>query len=487
MSAKSEAADVAEKLASNLVKQGGKKVGSLVKSIFGSGAKKVDDVAKVATKTGSKKADDFVKSRPKTSRKVERSKILDPTDKNYVIDKRLAVTKEGLPVELDPVTLQRKAGPRNAKGQPTPAPKLAEGDAGIGRMTVDEWNRAQNRLDILRANANKAARKASGPGRVRTTFDVSRARFPKATYTAIPAAIGGTAYGVIKGIDKFTGEDPLSQDEWKTALGITETPGTTDTAAKDPNQVYYDRAREIAKADYLASVLNYPGAEALDPQSTLSRQYADSTAAAMNALAQQYEQAAGGISQRGQTGASAINDIYAQGAGVTDALATAPSDGMSGMIPVSGDAALAGQYSLAQGQSLADYLGASQAIDAQAANELAGYTKLLGPAYQSQYNLINQQYRNQADQQKSMRDFDSQIRRDEKLRDALSTIAMQEAEDARTAAGYQPDPIEAAQYLIEWEGLDDNEKNAFKAAGVDTRAKYIEWRRNQKQQADLGL
>jgi hypothetical protein len=485
MSAKSEAADVAEKLASNLVKQGGKKVGSLVKSIFGSGSKKADDVAKVATKTGSKKTDDFVKSRPKTSRKVERSRLLDPTDKNYVIDKRLAVSDEGLPL-YNTQTGQRISVRDPKTGRMTQQAPAA-GDAGLGRVPVGEWNRIQNAETVIRSQARNAARKAAGPGRVRTTFDVSRARFPKATYAAIPLTVGGAAIAGVKGFGALTKDDGLSQDEWKTALGITEAPGTTDTVAKDPNQVYYDRAREIAKADYLASVLNYPGAEALDPQSTLSRQYADSTAAAMNALAQQYEQAAGGISQRGQTGASAINDIYAQGAGVTDALAAAPSDGMSGMIPVSGDAALAGQYSLAQGQSLADYLGASQAIDAQAANELAGYTKLLGPAYQSQYNLINQQYRNQADQQKSMRDFDSQIRRDEKLRDALSTIAMQEAEDARTATRYQPNPIEAAQYLIEWEGLDDNEKNAFKAAGVDTRAKYIEWRRNQKQQADLGL
>jgi len=468
MSAKSDAVD---KLASSIVKQGSKKVGSLFTSIFKSGSKKADDVVETVVKKGSKKVDDAATVAKRKAKK-------------YVEDKRFAKSDEGLPL-YNTQTGQRISvrDPKTGRmTQQTPA----EGDLGIGRVLKKDA-KALDRAELVARYQARQAAKEVGPGRVRTAFDVSRARFPKATYVAIPATIGGAAVAGVKGFGALTKDAGYTPEDWQTILGTAGTTGTTGAVAEDPTAAYYRRMNEIANADYLASAMTYPGAEVLDPQSSLSRQYAASTADAMDLLAGQYAQAAGGINQRGQTGAANINDIYAQGAGASDALAAAPSDGMSGMIPVSGEQALAGQYSQAQGQSLADYLSANGLIDAQAAGELAGYLSPMGEAYKSQYNLVDQQARNAATNQKSRLEFESQIRRDEKLRDALSTIALQQAEEARTAARYQINPIDAVQFGIEWEGLEDSDKDALKAiAAVSTKAEYVRYRLDQKQRETLG-
>jgi len=469
--------DTVDKLASALVKQGGKKVGSLLTSIFKSGSKKADDVVETVVKKGSKKVDDVAAVAKRKAKK-------------YVQDKRFAKSDEGLPL-YNTQTGQR-ISVRDPKTGRMTQQVPASGDEGLGivlKKDVKALNRSESlaRMEADRA-ARKAAKETTGPGRIRYAVNSARLQTPTWAKVAIPVA--GVA-GLATAAKLSGGSNGYTPEDWQTILGTAGTTGTTGTTGaveEDPTAAYYKRMNEIANADYLASAMTYPGAEVLDPQSSLSRQYAASTANAMDLLAGQYAQAAGGIKERGQTGAANINDIYAQGASAMDALAAAPSDGMSGMIPVSGEQALAGQYSQAEGQSLADYLSANGLIDAQAAGELAGYLSPMGEAYKSQYNLVDQQARNAATNQKSRLEFESKIRRDEKLRDALSTIALQQAEEARATARYQTNPLDAVQFGIDWEGLNDDEKDAIKAyTGAKTKAEYVKYRLDQKQRETLGL
>lgn len=305
--------------------------------------------------------------------------------------------------------------------------------------------------------------------------------------TSVPQklALGGLlGVGTYATVGRLTKEDKpenISVEDWKDILATTNAAGST--AGQDD---YYKALEEAARAR-AGFMPQYPGSDALAPQSNLSAQYGASTAAAMDALAQQYAQTAGGIKQRGNAAAATVNDIYGQGASAMDALATAPSDGMSGMIPVSGEEALAGQYSQAQGQSMADYLRANQLIDAQAAGELAGYTQLLGPAYQSQYNLMDLQARQAADYQKAMRLADFQANQQAQLQDDLGQIAMQRATDTRAASSYSANPATLAQYVSEWELLDDAVKSIYEAQGITNAAQFVKNRIAQDRRAALGF
>ena len=475
---KGEAVEVIDKLASSLVKQGGKKVGSLVKSIFGS---------------GSKKADDFVESVSKKAPKKTKSELnLEITkEKKFVTDPRLAVTEAGTP-RLDPVTGQIVAGPRGADGRPTPALPPAAGDAGIGRVPKKEWNAIERRKKLAELEADTAARRAkkaeAGPGPIRYRAQVARTKYPSFVGPVrTPVILGGgvVATGLTRAaLTKEDKPEGITADQWQDIMTVANAPGAGQET-RTPQEIYLDTLEEQALAN-AAFVPTYPGSEALDPQSSLARQYGASTNDAMQDIARQYAQAGDSIRQRGEAGAAGINDIYGQGASVTDALAAAPSDGMGGMIPVSGDAALAGQYSLAQGQSLADYLRSSGLIDAQAAGQLAGFGQLLGPAYEDQYNLLDRQARIAADARKADRLFDFQLTQQQQLREDLNEIARQKALDARAASSYSPDPIAILTFQTEWQdNVKDNEtlRSYYESKGVTNEVEYIKFRINEQRRA----
>jgi hypothetical protein len=330
------------------------------------------------------------------------------------------------------------------------------------------------RAERLAATKAKVAadRSSKDIGRTRLTLGTINARTPKVVKFAVPPA---AAYGVYKyGSNPFGSDKPesLTTEQWKDIVSTTGTP-VLDAEGKPLD--YYGQLAQAERDRYNATTFVPQSTAALDAQTKLAQQYGASTADAMQDIAGQYAQTAGGIRQRGDAGASAINDIYGQGASAMDAIAAAPSDGMGGMIPVSGEEALAGQYSQAQGQSIADYLRSSGLIDAQAAGQLAGFTQLLGPAYQSQYNLLDQQARNAFAARQSERLADFEMARNERLQDALAEINIQKAIDARTAAAVPVDPAVVAQYIPLWENIkdDDTLKAIYEAKGITTLEEFI--------------
>jgi hypothetical protein len=358
MSAKS---DTIDKIASSIVKQGGKKVGGFITSILRSGSKKADDVVKTGKKTGKEAVKAASQKAPKKTKSELNLEIT--KEKKFVTDPRLAVTEAGTP-RFDPVTGQTIAGPR-VKGKPTKALPPAAGDAGIGRVPKREWNAIERRKKLAELEADTAARRAkkeaAGPGPIRYGYQTARTKYPRfvgpVRTPAILAgglAVAGGTRAVLTNEDKPEG---MSVKEWQDILSVANAPAA-GAETRTPQEIFLDTLEAEALAN-AAFVPTYPGSEALDPQSSLARQYGASTNEAMQDIARQYAQTAGSIRQRGESGAAGINDIYGQGSSVTDAIAAAPSDGMGGMIPVAGEEALAGQYSQAQGQSMADYLRSS--------------------------------------------------------------------------------------------------------------------------------
>lgn len=338
--------------------------------------------------------------------------------------------------------------------------------------------RAERLAATKAAVAARRASKEVGPIRYGLGQVMARTSVPQKL--ALGGLLGAGAY-TLAGNLGGTPPEGITAEQWKDILGASTTGGAAST-----QEDYYKVLEDAAKAR-AGFVPQYPGSELLGSQSNLASQYGASTAAAMNELAGQYAQAAGGIKQRGETGATGINDIYGQGASAMDALAAAPSDGMGGMIPVSGEAALAGQYGQAQGQSMADYLRANQLIDAQTAGELAGYTQLLGPAYQSQYNLMDMQARQAADYQKAMRLADFQASQQAQLQQDLGEIALQRATDTRAASSYSPDPLTLATYVAQWESLDDATKAIYEAQGITDAAQFVKEKIAQDRRAALGF
>ena len=392
----------------------------LVSAITKQGAKYGDDVIRVVGKKGAKYGDDAVKQ----------------------LDEVLSVITGKTPV--------KKAAKETAEAALTKRERLAATRAKVA-----------------------AGRGSKDIGRTRFAVGTVLAKTPRTVkYGVVPAA---AAYGTYKYGGRIGGSDKpegLTTEQWKDILSTTGTP-VLDAEGKPLD--YYGQLAQAERDRYNATTFVPQATTALDAQSELAKQYGASTAAAMQDIAGQYAQAAGGIKQRGEAGAANINDIYAQGASAMDALAAAPGDGMGGMIPVSGDAALAGQYSQAQGQSIADYLRSSGLIDAQAAGQLAGFTQLLGPAYQDQYNLLNQQARNAFNARQSERLAEFEMARNERLQDALAEINIQKAIDARTATAVPVDPAVVAQYIPLWEDIkdDDTLKAIYEAQGITTLEGFI--------------
>jgi len=395
-----------------------KVVGKLVSSIVKQGGKAADDVVRIVGKKGAKYGDDAVKQ----------------------LDEVLAtITGKGSVKEVAKETLTR-------------AERLAATKAKVA--------------------ANRGSKDI---GRTRLTLGTINARTPRVVkYGVVPAA---AAYGTYKYGGNLVGNKPegLTTEQWKDILSTTGTTGTPVLDAEGKPLDYYGQLAQAERDRYNATTFVPQATTALDAQTKLAQQYGASTADAMQQLAGQYAQAAGGIRQRGDAGAASINDIYGQNASAMDAIAAAPSDGMSGMIPVSGEEALAGQYSQAQGQSIADYLRSSGLIDAQAAGQLAGFTQLLGPAYQSQYNLLDQQARNAFGARQSERLADFEMARNERLQDALAEIEIQRALDARAAGAVSIDPAVVAQYIPLWENIkdDDTLKTIYEAKGITTLEGFI--------------
>jgi hypothetical protein len=410
-----------------------KAVGKLVSSIVKQGGKAADDVVRVVGKKGAKYGDDAVKQ----------------------LDEVLA-------------TITGKGSVKEA------AKEAAE-------TTLTRRQR------VAAANTKAAERKASKDiGRTRFAVGSINARTPTIVKVAVPPA---AAYAVYKyGNNPFNNKpEGITTEQWQDILTTTGL-GTGGTPVLGDDGKPLDYYGQLAKAErdrYNATTFVPQSTTALDAQTKLAQQYGASTADAMDLLAGQYAQAAGGIKQRGDAGASAINDIYGQGASATDAIAAAPSDGMGGMIPVSGEEALAGQYSQAQGQSMADYLRSSGLIDTQAAGQLAGFTQLLGPAYQSQYNLLDQQARNAFDARQSERRVDFETAKNEKLQDALAEIEIQRALDARAASSVAFDPASLSQSITQWETIkdDDTLKAYYEAKGVTDLQGFIQYQILQEQRA----
>ena len=358
---------------------------------------------------------------------------------------------------------------------------------GPAKEVTDKLTREAQQQAVAEIAAKRVADKAAKPvSSTRFAFQQARARYPKLVNPlTLTAAGAGGLFTVLGRLGKEDKPEGISVEDWNDILATTRTGGTPVLGDDGKPLDYYGQLAKAEQDRYNRTAFVPQSTASLDAQTRLAQQYGASTADAMQDIAGQYAQAAGGIRQRGDAGASAINDIYGQGASAMDSIAAAPSDGMGGMIPVSGEEALAGQYSQAQGQSMADYLRSSGLIDAQAAGQLAGFTQLLGPAYQDQYNLLDQQARNAFAARQSERLADFEMARNERLQDALAEIEIQRALDSRRASSVGFDPSFIPQFITQWESIkeDDTLKAYYESEGVTDLQGFIQYQILQGQRA----
>jgi hypothetical protein len=273
---------------------------------------------------------------------------------------------------------------------------------------------------------------------------------------------------------------------WNAVTGEPETP----TAPYDPNKVnpragmpadvtaqaqarldtFLKEQERILREAYAAAPVAVPGAELLDPASAITNEMGGATIAQMQALAQRAAQDAAATKQAGATGALSINDIYGAGAqSMRDIAATSGVGG--GLVPVSGEAAVAPAQTAAAGAALADYLQQNQLISAQDQGFLSQLANTLGPAYANQFLMQDRTARAAMAARQQARQQELELERQRNLQQSLAELGLTGAQqrlELDLAALEQEqtptallDPKRLAEIAGQYEKLSDEQRQSL--------------------------